>query len=66
MQAPSPNAVVDVSARLVSDKGAVANARIFTASVPAKSIEAPDAVAALNQAFSQVEADIVTWAVGAI
>jgi phospholipid/cholesterol/gamma-HCH transport system substrate-binding protein len=66
MQAPSPNAVVDVSARLVSDKGAVANARLFTASVPAKSIEAPDAVAALNQAFSQVEADIVTWAVGAI
>jgi cholesterol transport system auxiliary component len=58
--------VVDVTARLVSDKGAVADARAFTATIPAKSIEAPDAVAALNQAFSQVAADIVTWAVGAI
>lgn len=63
---PSPKAVIDLTARLLSDKGAVADARVFTASVPAKSIDAPDAVAALNQAFSQVAADIVTWAVGAI
>ncbi|HEY6025050.1 MAG TPA: ABC-type transport auxiliary lipoprotein family protein [Pseudolabrys sp.] len=63
---PSPKAVVDVTARLVSDKGAVADARVFTASIPAKSTEAPDAVAALNQAFLQVAADIVTWTVGAI
>jgi phospholipid/cholesterol/gamma-HCH transport system substrate-binding protein len=63
---PSPKAVVDLTARLVSDKGAIADARIFTANIPAKSTEAPDAVAALNQAFSQVAADIVTWAVGAI
>ena len=63
---PSPKAVVDLTARLVSDKGAVADARIFTANIPVKSTEAPDAVAALNQAFSQVAADIVTWAVGAI
>jgi phospholipid/cholesterol/gamma-HCH transport system substrate-binding protein len=63
---PSPKAVIDVTARLVSDKGAVADARVFTASVPAKSTEAPDAVAALNQAFVQVAGDIVTWAVGSI
>ena len=63
---PSPKAVIDVSARLLSDKGAVAAARVFSATIPAKSAEAPDAVAALNQAFSQVAADIVTWAVGAI
>jgi phospholipid/cholesterol/gamma-HCH transport system substrate-binding protein len=63
---PSPKAVVDVTARLVSDKGAIADARVFTANIPAKSTEAPDAVAALNQAFSQVAGDIVTWAVGAI
>jgi phospholipid/cholesterol/gamma-HCH transport system substrate-binding protein len=63
---PSPKAVVDVTARLVSDKGAVIDARVFTASIPAKSTEAPDAVAALNQAFSQVATDIVTWAVAAI
>jgi phospholipid/cholesterol/gamma-HCH transport system substrate-binding protein len=63
---PSPKAVVDLTARLVSDKGVVADARVFSASIPAKSTEAPDAVGALNQAFSQVATDIVTWAVGAI
>jgi len=63
---PSPKAVVDVTARIVSDKGAVADAHIFSASVPAKSTDAPDAVAALNQAFAQVAADIVTWTAGAI
>ncbi len=63
---PSPNAVVDVTARLVSDKGVVAGARMFTASIPAKSTEAADAVAALNQAFSQVAGEIVVWTVGAI
>jgi phospholipid/cholesterol/gamma-HCH transport system substrate-binding protein len=63
---PSLNAVVDVTARLVNDKGVVAGARMFTASIPAKSTEAPDAVAALNQAFSQVAGEIVVWTVGAI
>jgi len=66
MLEPSPNAVVDVTARLVSDKGVVAGARMFTASIPAKSTEAADAVAALNQAFSQVAGEIVVWTVGAI
>jgi phospholipid/cholesterol/gamma-HCH transport system substrate-binding protein len=63
---PSPNAVVDVTARIVSDKGAVAAAKIFTASIPAKSTQAPDAVAALNQAFVKVAEQIVMWTVGAI
>jgi phospholipid/cholesterol/gamma-HCH transport system substrate-binding protein len=63
---PSPNAVVDVTARLVNDKGAVTDARIFKASVPAKSTQAPDAVSALNHAFTQVAGEIVAWTVGAI
>jgi phospholipid/cholesterol/gamma-HCH transport system substrate-binding protein len=62
----SPNAVVDLTARLVSDKGAVAASRAFSASVAAKSTAAPDAVAALNQAFAQVAGEIVTWTIGAI
>jgi len=66
MLEPSPNAVVDITARLVSDKGVVAGARMFTASIPAKGTEAADAVAALNQAFSQVAGEIVVWTVGAI
>ena len=63
---PSAHAVVDVTARLVNDKGVVAGARAFTASIPAKSIQAPDAAAALNEAFSQVAKEIVVWTVGAI
>lgn len=63
---PSPNAVVDVTARLLSEKGTVASARTFTVSIPAKSTDAGDAVAALNQAFSQVAGEIVVWTVGEI
>jgi phospholipid/cholesterol/gamma-HCH transport system substrate-binding protein len=63
---PSPTATVDLTARLVDDKGAIAGARAFTADVPAKSVDASDAVAALNQAFSQAASEIVTWTVGAI
>ena len=63
---PSPNAVVDVTARLVTDKGAVAGARSFTASIAAKSTEPADAVAALNQAFAKVAGEIVVWTVDAI
>lgn len=60
---PSPAAVVDITARIVSEKGAVADARTFTASIPAKSTEAADAVAALNQAFAKVAGEIVVWTV---
>ncbi len=63
---PSPHAVVDLTARLVNDKGEVAAARMFTASIAAKSIAAADAVAAFNQAFSQVAGEIVLWTVGKI
>ena len=63
---PSPKAVVDVTARLVSDKGAIAGARVFTASIAAKSAEASDAVAALNEAFSKVAGEIVGWTAGTI
>jgi phospholipid/cholesterol/gamma-HCH transport system substrate-binding protein len=60
---PSPKAVVEITARIVSDKGAVADARIFNASAPAKSTDPADATAALNQAFGQVAQQIVAWTV---
>ncbi|MCK9918417.1 ABC-type transport auxiliary lipoprotein family protein [Microbacteriaceae bacterium K1510] len=63
---PEPQAVVEVTARLVSDKGDVAAARVFSATVPAKSVEAPDAVAALNEAFAKVAGEMVTWTVDSI
>ncbi len=62
----SPSAVVGLTARLVSDKGAIAASRAFSASIAAKSPAAPDAVAALNRAFAQVAGEIVAWTIGAI
>jgi phospholipid/cholesterol/gamma-HCH transport system substrate-binding protein len=63
---PQPTAVVEFSARLVSDKGNVANARIFNVSVPAEGTQGPQAAAALNQAFSKSAIDLVAWVVGLI
>jgi phospholipid/cholesterol/gamma-HCH transport system substrate-binding protein len=63
---PSAKAVVDLTARLVNDKGVVTGARQFTASIPAKSTEGPDAAAALSEAFAKVAGEIVLWTVGAI
>jgi phospholipid/cholesterol/gamma-HCH transport system substrate-binding protein len=63
---PSAKAVVDLTARLVNDKGVVTGARQFTASIPAKSAEGPDAAAALSEAFAKVAAEIVLWTIGAI
>ena len=63
---PSPSAIVDLTARIVSDKGDVTQARAFTASIPVKSAEASEAVAGLNQAFAKVAGEIVAWTAGAI
>jgi phospholipid/cholesterol/gamma-HCH transport system substrate-binding protein len=64
--APAPTAVVEFSARLLDDKGKVLGARLFAVSVPAKSAQAPDAVAALDAAFSKAAQELVVWTVGAL
>lgn len=61
---PAPTAVVEFSARLLNDKGDVTGARMFNMSVPAKSDQAADAVAALNAAFAKAAGDLVTWTIG--
>lgn len=63
---PKPQAVIEVTARLVSDKGDVAAARVFSASAPAKSSEAADAVAAFNTAFGKIAAEMVSWTIDTI
>jgi phospholipid/cholesterol/gamma-HCH transport system substrate-binding protein len=63
---PAPTALVEFVARLVSDKGAVANARIFKVSTPAEGTQAAQAVAALNQAFSKTATELVVWVAGLI
>jgi phospholipid/cholesterol/gamma-HCH transport system substrate-binding protein len=61
--APAPAAVVEFVARLVDDGGKVIDARTFRNSVTAKSSNAPEAVAALNEAFSSTARDLVLWTV---
>jgi phospholipid/cholesterol/gamma-HCH transport system substrate-binding protein len=63
-QAPQLAAVVEFSARVVNDKGNVAGARMFAATVDAKSMQPGDAVAALNAAFSKAAGELVNWTVG--
>ncbi len=53
--------MVEITARLVSDKGAVEARSCFAATAPAKSTEAADAVAALNAAFNDVAKQVVSW-----
>jgi phospholipid/cholesterol/gamma-HCH transport system substrate-binding protein len=61
---PQPKAVVEFTARVVSDKGDVAGARMFNATTDAKSEQPADAVAALNAAFAKAAGDLVNWTVG--
>jgi phospholipid/cholesterol/gamma-HCH transport system substrate-binding protein len=65
-QGTAPTATVEFSARILDDKGAVVGARLFSATAPAKSIKAADAVDALNAAFTKAAKDLVTWTVGTI
>ena len=59
----APKATVEITARLVSDKGAVEDARVFAATAPAKGTEAAAAAAALNDAFGEVAKAIVGWTI---
>jgi phospholipid/cholesterol/gamma-HCH transport system substrate-binding protein len=63
---PDPIATVEFSAKIVAKGGRIVDARIFQATVPAKTIEAPGAVAALEEAFSKAATDLVIWAVGVL
>jgi phospholipid/cholesterol/gamma-HCH transport system substrate-binding protein len=63
---PKPTAEVEFSARLVSEKGDVADAHIFNASEPAQSLQAPAAVAALNAAFGKAAQALVAWTITSI
>jgi cholesterol transport system auxiliary component len=58
-----PVAQVEISAKVVSDRGGkIVASRVFRASVPARSSAGPDAVAALDEAFHQVVTALVQWA----
>jgi len=55
-------AEVDIFAKLVNtSSGRVIATRGFSARVPATTDKAADVIAALNQAFTEVQQDIITW-----
>ncbi|QXX75913.1 ABC-type transport auxiliary lipoprotein family protein [Methylovirgula sp. HY1] len=58
---PQPHAVIDFTAKILSKDGKIVGARLFHAEVPAKSLDAADAAAALNTAFGKVATDLVDW-----
>jgi phospholipid/cholesterol/gamma-HCH transport system substrate-binding protein len=59
---PSPAGEVEFSAKIVSGDGKVIDGRIFTAAVPALTVDAPSAVKALGGAFDKAATDLVIWA----
>jgi phospholipid/cholesterol/gamma-HCH transport system substrate-binding protein len=63
---PDPIANVEFSAKIVAKNGRIVDARIFQATAPAKTIEAPGAVAALDEAFNKAATDLVTWTAGVL
>lgn len=64
--AQTPSAVVELTARLVNDKGEIKGARIFKVTEPVQAVQADQAAAALNKAFGKVAQDLVAWTAGAI
>jgi len=59
---PANQAVVQISVKIVSDQtGRILNGRIFTSRAPVASVDAANAVQALNEALSAAMLDIVRW-----
>jgi phospholipid/cholesterol/gamma-HCH transport system substrate-binding protein len=59
-----PTAEIIFAAKIISTQGRILDARLFQASVPAKALTAPAAVAALDEAFGKCATDLVLWAAG--
>lgn len=59
---PSPQAVVEISVRLVNARsGRVVASQIFSGRAQAPSVDGPSATAAINHAFGTVLIDLVGW-----
>jgi cholesterol transport system auxiliary component len=59
---PSNEAVVEISAKIVSDQtGRILSGRIFAARVPVVAVDAANGARALDEALSTVMLDIVRW-----
>jgi phospholipid/cholesterol/gamma-HCH transport system substrate-binding protein len=58
--------VVELAARIVTEKGEVKGAHIFETTEPVQAVQADQAAAALNKAFGKVAQELVAWTADAI
>jgi phospholipid/cholesterol/gamma-HCH transport system substrate-binding protein len=59
-------AVVELSARILGDKGRIKASRVFRSALPAKVTDAASAASALNEAFGNVAKELVIWTAAAL
>jgi phospholipid/cholesterol/gamma-HCH transport system substrate-binding protein len=57
----NPIADVEFTAKILTDQGQIAAARIFHTTAPTKAPDAAAAAAALNEAFNNAAVELVTW-----
>ena len=62
----TPNAVVEIAARLVANDGSVVAYRLFHAEAPASSTAVPAVAQAFQQALAKDSTDIAGWALAAM
>ena len=62
----TPNAVVEIAARLVSNDGRVVAFRVFHAETPAASTSVPAVAQAFQQSLAKDSGDIAGWALAAM
>jgi phospholipid/cholesterol/gamma-HCH transport system substrate-binding protein len=60
-QEGEPTAIVQFGAKILDSGGKIVGGKIFEAKAPAKSVDAPGATAALNEAFNQAAAELIVW-----
>jgi phospholipid/cholesterol/gamma-HCH transport system substrate-binding protein len=61
VSATQPSAAVEYSAKILNGDGRIIGARLFKANAVAKSVDAPDVVAALDTAFGETLPELVVW-----
>jgi phospholipid/cholesterol/gamma-HCH transport system substrate-binding protein len=64
--APETTAEIEFSAKVLRSDGQVVDARVFSASAPAKAVDAQSAAAALDQIFGKLAAELVVWTVNVV
>ena len=63
---PQPMAEIELSAKVLNNKGGVVGARVFRATAPAAAADTAAAAAALDVAFGKIARELVVWTAGVL